>query len=183
MLISCCICSIFGSWFSWRSKNWVKLLSISLPSSHRGYPGTAKYHTVWATFSRHYVLDAFSLACTIRIVCKCLRQVSAASWKFINHLNSLTVQRTEFILTECTIFPITAILPIQIYKYHCCTLCAKPSLEEARSWQCLFHDVSFELATTSSEEEKLSIDFAFYNISWLSDHPSPIFTHPGTPEY
>ena len=34
------------------AKNWAKLLIISLPSSYRGHPGLAKYHTVWATFSR-----------------------------------------------------------------------------------------------------------------------------------
>ena len=37
----------------------------------------------------------------------------------------------------------------------------RPALEEALSWQCLFHDIRFELATTSSEEAKFSIDFAF----------------------
>ena len=64
--LRCCICSIFGSKFPQRSKNWAKLLSMSLPSSFRGHPGLAKYHTVWATFSWYFLLDPFSLACAIR---------------------------------------------------------------------------------------------------------------------
>ena len=53
--------------FQKKKKDWAKLLSISL-SSFRGHPGVVKYHTVWATFSRYFLLDAFSLACAIRIV-------------------------------------------------------------------------------------------------------------------
>ena len=53
---------------STKKKSWEKLLSISLPSSFRGHPGLAKYHTAWATFSRYFLLDAFSLACAIWIV-------------------------------------------------------------------------------------------------------------------
>ena len=45
-----------------------KLLFISLPSPFRGHPGLAKYPTVWVTFSRYFLLDAFSLACAIQII-------------------------------------------------------------------------------------------------------------------
>ena len=58
---------------STKKKSWVKLLSISLPFSFRCHPGLAKYRTVWATFSKYFLLDAFSLACAIWIV-KCLHQ-------------------------------------------------------------------------------------------------------------
>ena len=44
------------------------MLSISLSPSCRGHPGLAKYRTVWATFSRCFLLVAFSLACAIQIV-------------------------------------------------------------------------------------------------------------------
>ena len=71
LILCCCICSIFGSWFPWRSKTWAKVLSISLPSSFSGHPGLVKYHTVQATFSRYFLLDQFSLACAIRRVAKC----------------------------------------------------------------------------------------------------------------
>ena len=82
LILCCCICSIFGSWFTQRSKSWEKLLSISIPYSFRGHPGLAKYRTVWTTFSRYFLWclsmmpmmpycsssDAFSLTCTIWIV-------------------------------------------------------------------------------------------------------------------
>ena len=65
LILCCCICSIFGSWSPRSNESWAKLLSISLSSSFRGHPGLAKYCTVWATFSRYFLLDAFSLACAI----------------------------------------------------------------------------------------------------------------------
>ena len=103
---------------STKTKSWAKLLSFSLPSSFRGHPGLAKYHTVWATFSRYFLLDAFLLACAIQIVIKCLHQRHN---RFLaNYLNSLIVGRTGFMLTESTIFSRTNILPAQIYKYHFC---------------------------------------------------------------
>ena len=52
--------------FPRRSKSWAKLLSISLSSSFRGHPGLANV-VDWATFSRYFLLDTFSLACAIRI--------------------------------------------------------------------------------------------------------------------
>ena len=39
--------------------------------------------------------------------------VTAASWQAINHLNSFTVERTGFMLTECTSFPRTTIASFQ----------------------------------------------------------------------
>ena len=51
-----------------KKKSWAKLLLLSLLSSFRGHPGLAKYCTVWATFSRYFLLDAFSLACAIWLV-------------------------------------------------------------------------------------------------------------------
>ena len=53
---------------STKKKSWAKSLSILLPFSFRGHPGLAKYHTVWATFSKYFLLDPFSLACAIQIV-------------------------------------------------------------------------------------------------------------------
>ena len=67
LILCCCICSVFGSSFPQRSKGRAKFLSISLPSSRRGHPGLAKYRTAWATFSRYFLLDVFSLACAIWI--------------------------------------------------------------------------------------------------------------------
>ena len=59
---------LFYLWImiSTMKKSWAKLLSVSLPSSFRDHPGLAKYHAVWATFSR-FLLDTFSLACAIWI--------------------------------------------------------------------------------------------------------------------
>ena len=71
MLHAVSACSIFGSLYDFHKellKDWTKLLSISLQSSYRGHPGLAKYCTVWETFSRQFLLDAFSLACVIWIV-------------------------------------------------------------------------------------------------------------------
>ena len=45
-----------------------------------GHPGLAKYHTVWATFSRYFLLDSFSMACTIQIVSAYV-SVMATSWQ------------------------------------------------------------------------------------------------------
>ena len=71
-LILCCMLYLHAvslDHYMISTKNyWAKLLSISLPSSCRGHPSLAKYCTVWATFSRHFLLDAFSLACAIWIV-------------------------------------------------------------------------------------------------------------------
>ena len=81
----------------------------------RGHPGLAEYRTVWATFSRYFLLDAFSLVCAIQIV-----SAHQCHSRFLaNHLNSLIVERTGFMLTESTSFPRT-ILPIYIYEYHFC---------------------------------------------------------------
>ena len=88
LILCCCICSIFGSWFPQRSESCTKLLSISLLSFHRGHADLAKYHIIWATFSRCLLLDAFSLACSaIQLVSV---YVTATSWQTINHLNSLS---------------------------------------------------------------------------------------------
>ena len=58
-------------WYLWimismRKTSWAILLSFSLQSSVRGHPGLAKYRTVWATFTRYFLLDAFPLACAIQ---------------------------------------------------------------------------------------------------------------------
>ena len=83
--------------FPQRSKNWAKLLSISLPSSRRGHPGLAKYHTIWATFSRYFLLDSFSLAYVIWIVNAYIRHYGRFLTNYINHLNSFIVKGTEFV--------------------------------------------------------------------------------------
>ena len=84
-------------------KNWVKLLPVSLLSTIRGDPGLAKYHTVWATLSRHFLLDAFSLACAIWIVVKCIHQ--RHSRHLANHLNSLIVEELDLCLQSPPVFP------------------------------------------------------------------------------
>ena len=92
-----------------KSLSWVKLLSISLPSPFRGHPDLAKYHTVWTTFSKYFLLDVFSLACAIRIVSTYIRRNGC----FLeNHLNSLIVESTGLMFTESTSFLGTIILPV-----------------------------------------------------------------------
>ena len=81
VILCCCICSIFVSWFpTTKKKNQEKFLLISLPSYFRGHSGLAKYRTVWATFSRYFQLHSFSLACAIRIV-NAYVSITAASWQ------------------------------------------------------------------------------------------------------
>ena len=107
LILCCCICSIFGSWLP-QSNSWEKLLLVSLPSSRRGYPDLAKYRTVWVTFCSYYLLDAFLLACAFRIASAYIRLSVRHHDRFlanyVNHLNSLIVERSGFILTECTSF-------------------------------------------------------------------------------
>ena len=93
-------------------KNWVKLLSISLPSSIRGHSDLAKDCTVWATFSRYILLDAFSLPCAIWIVANEVATSVSRPHFLANHLNSLIIERTGFMLSESTSFPRTTILPV-----------------------------------------------------------------------
>ena len=57
-----------------------KIAVSLLTSSFRGHPGLAKYRTVWTTFSKYFLLDAFSLACAIQIVSAYV-SVTAASWQ------------------------------------------------------------------------------------------------------
>ena len=79
-----------------------------------------KYHTVWEIFSSFFLLNVFSLAFAIQIVAAYVTGASqpGASWQTINHLSSLIVERYRFMLTECTSFSRTTILPVQIYEYH-----------------------------------------------------------------
>ena len=55
----------------------------------RGHPGIAKYCTVWATFGRYYLLDAFSLTCTIQMVSVYIRHHSSllANYKLSQQLD------------------------------------------------------------------------------------------------
>ena len=142
LILRCCIWSIQESWnhiknlkipesrqqnlrvagpklylwiiISTKKKELTKLLSISLPSSFSGYLGVTKYHTVWATFSRYFLLDAFSLGCAIRIryIAKCLLQCHS---RFLeNHLYSFIVKITRFMLTEFTSFSRATMHPSSI---------------------------------------------------------------------
>ena len=73
---------------STNNKSWTKLLSISLPSSLRGHPGLAKYHTVWTTLMPSHCPVQFGEW-----------EPMSASWRLFGKspLNSLIVERTGFI--------------------------------------------------------------------------------------
>ena len=53
---------------TWKAEKLGKIAINLITIFFKGYLGLAKYHTVWATFSRHLVLDVLSLACAIRII-------------------------------------------------------------------------------------------------------------------
>ena len=75
-----------------------KIARESRVKSFRGHPGLAKYHTVWVTFRRYFLLDAFSLTCAVWIVST---YVSQCQGQFLsNHPNSFIVERIGFMLTE-----------------------------------------------------------------------------------
>ena len=105
LLILCCyICSaIFGSWLPWRSKICEKLLSVSLPSCHSGHPDLAKYHTVWATFSRYI----FSIKCLLSGLYNSASTYVRHHGCFLANCKSpqqLGSRKSGFLLTECTSF-------------------------------------------------------------------------------
>ena len=88
-----------------KSKSWwAKSLSISLLSSRRDHLGLAKYHIVWVTISRYFLLDALTLACAIWIVIAYIIH-HGCSYQTINHLNSLIMERSGLCLQNAPIFP------------------------------------------------------------------------------
>ena len=115
MLILCCyICSaIFESWLPQRSKSWAKLMSISLPSSHSSHPDLAKYHTVWATFSRYI----FSIRYLLSGLCNWASTFVRHHSRFLGNYKSpqqLGCRRSGFLLIECTSFLKPTILPVYV---------------------------------------------------------------------
>ena len=119
LILCCCICSIFGSWFPEEEKldKIAIKLSISLPSSFRGHPGLAKYCTVWATFSRYFLLDAFSMACAIWLV----SAYTSASRPLLGKSPQQFDCKENWIYAYRTHqFSQNGILPVQIYEYYLC---------------------------------------------------------------
>ena len=93
-----------------KKKSWGKLLSIFCYLLLGGHSGiaTCKYLTVWSTFNRYFLLDAFLLDCAFWIVSVYISITAASS----NHLNSLIVKKTGFMITKSTGFPKMTNLPV-----------------------------------------------------------------------
>ena len=102
---------------------------------------------VWATFSRYFLLDAFSLhgLYNSNRSLQTTSGITAASWQTINHLSSLIIERAEFMLTESTR---TTILPVQIYEYHALLLSAKLN---SRASQKSYHNCISEIKVSLAD--------------------------------
>ena len=80
--------------------------------SCRGHPALAKYHTVWRTFSRYYLLNAFSLTCTIQIVSAFAKNYGSFLVNYVYSPQQLDCGENWTYAYRCTGFPRTTILPI-----------------------------------------------------------------------
>ena len=80
-----------------------------------GHPVLTKYCTVWATFSRYFLLNTFSMASAIWIVNAYIRHYSHFLAKY---KSPQLFDCRENWLTESTSFLRTTILSVYIYNYH-----------------------------------------------------------------
>ena len=118
------LCPLYLWRFSRRSKNWARLLSIPITIFFQGSSWSSK-----TSYSLGNLQQILSIRCLLNGICnsdnKYLCQAShtastACLQRATNHVNSLIVERTGFILTESSGFPRMTILPVWIYEYHFC---------------------------------------------------------------